>query len=63
MPAAVDRMILRMAERAFYLWVEGVCLDEENQAFEKEDSPFGIARARCSRPIARRWCGVHRARP
>jgi hypothetical protein len=35
-----DRMILRMAERAFYLWVEGVCLDEENQAFEKEDSPF-----------------------
>ncbi len=38
--AAVDRMILRMAERAFYLWVEGVCLDEENQAFEKEDSPF-----------------------
>lgn len=38
--AAADRMILRMAERAFYLWVEGVCLDEENQAFEKEDSPF-----------------------
>ncbi|MBJ18794.1 MAG: hypothetical protein GY910_03995 [bacterium] len=37
---AVDRMILRMAERAFYLWLEGVCLDEENQAFEKEDSPF-----------------------
>lgn len=40
-PEAVDRMILRMAERAFYLWVEGVCLDEENQAFEKEDTPFG----------------------
>lgn len=39
-PEAVDRMILRMAERAFYLWVEGVCLDEENQAFEKEDTPF-----------------------
>jgi hypothetical protein len=38
--AAADRMILRMAERAFHLWVEGVCLDEENQAFEKEDSPF-----------------------
>jgi hypothetical protein len=33
-------MILRMAERAFYLWLEGVCLDEDNQAFEKEDSPF-----------------------
>lgn len=37
---ASDRMIVRMAERAFYLWLEGVCLDEENQAFEKEDSPF-----------------------
>ena len=36
----VDRMIVRMAERAFYLWLEGVCLDEDNQAFEKEDSPF-----------------------
>ncbi len=37
---AANRMIVRMAERAFYLWLEGVCLDEENQAFEKEDSPF-----------------------
>jgi hypothetical protein len=37
----VDRMVVRMAERAFYQWVEGVCLDEENQAFEKEDWPFG----------------------
>jgi hypothetical protein len=37
---AVNRMIVRMTERAFYLWLEGVCLDEENQVFEKEDSPF-----------------------
>jgi len=37
---AANRMILRMAERAFYLWLEGVCLEEENKAFEKEDSPF-----------------------
>jgi hypothetical protein len=35
-----DRLIVRMAERAFYLWLEAVCLDEDNQAFEKEDSPF-----------------------
>jgi hypothetical protein len=35
-----DRILLRMAERSFYLWLEGVCLDEENQAFEKDDSPF-----------------------
>jgi hypothetical protein len=39
-PEAVNRMIMRMAERSFYLWLEGVCLDEDNQAFEKEDSPF-----------------------
>jgi hypothetical protein len=39
-PEVVNRMLVRMAERAFYLWIEGVCLDEENQAFEKEDSPF-----------------------
>ena len=37
---AAHRLILRMAERSFYVWLEGVCLDEENQAFEKEDSPF-----------------------
>ncbi len=37
---AVDRMIMRMAERAFFLWIDGVCLDDDNQAFEKEDSPF-----------------------
>jgi len=36
----VDRILVRMAERAFYQWTEGVCLDDENQAFEKEDSPF-----------------------
>ncbi len=40
-PEAVNRMVLRLAERAFYLWLEGVCLDEENAAFEKDDSPFG----------------------
>ena len=38
---AANRLILRMAERSFYVWLEGVCLDEENQAFEKDDSPFG----------------------
>jgi hypothetical protein len=37
---AANRMIVRMAERAFYMWLEAVCLDEENEAFEKEDSPF-----------------------
>ena len=40
-PELVDRIVVRMAERAFYQWVEGVCLEEENEAFEKVDSPFG----------------------
>ena len=39
-PDAVNRSLVRLAERAFYRWLEGVCLDEENRAFEAEDSPF-----------------------
>ncbi|MEE2674062.1 MAG: hypothetical protein VX466_09710 [Myxococcota bacterium] len=52
-PDAVDRMIVRMAERAFYLWLDGVCLDEENQAFEKEDSPFANREDEVLRAIIR----------
>ena len=37
---AVNRTVLRLTERAFYRWLEDVCLDEANQAFEVEDSPF-----------------------
>ena len=36
----VNRTLMRLTERAFYRWVEDVCLDEENQAFEMENSPF-----------------------
>ena len=39
-PEVVNRILVRMAERAFYLWLEEVCLDESNEAFEREDSPF-----------------------
>jgi len=58
----VDRLVVRMTERAFYLWLDGVCLDESNQAFEKEDSPFAdrerevlaaITRGAEPRPIRR----------
>jgi hypothetical protein len=38
--AAVDRCLVRLAERFFYRWLEDVCLDEENEAFDTEDSPF-----------------------
>jgi hypothetical protein len=37
---AIDARITASTERAFYRWVEGVCLDEENVAFEGERSPF-----------------------
>jgi hypothetical protein len=37
----VNRTVVRLAERAFYRWLEDVCLDEDNRAFEGEDSPFG----------------------
>ena len=37
---AVDRSLVRLTERAFYRWLEEVCLDEENLLFEAEDSPF-----------------------
>ncbi len=50
----VDRMIIRMASRAFYQWVEGVCLDEENQAFEKGDSRFADREAEVLDAITRR---------
>ncbi len=39
-PDAIDRTVMGAAERAFYRWLEGVCLDEDNQAFEGESSPF-----------------------
>ncbi len=39
-PEVVNRIVVRMAERAFFRWLEGVCLDEDNEAFEKADSPF-----------------------
>lgn len=37
---AVDRTVMAAAERAFYRWLEDVCLDESNRAFELEGSPF-----------------------
>ena len=39
-PEARAAAILGRAERAFHAWLEEVCLDESNQAFESEDSPF-----------------------
>jgi hypothetical protein len=38
--AAINRCLVRLGERFFYRWLEDVCLDTENGAFENEDSPF-----------------------
>jgi len=40
-PEAVNRCLVRLSERAFYRWLEDVCLDESNGAFGIEGSPFG----------------------
>lgn len=53
-PEAVNRMVVRMAERAFFLWLDGICLDEGNQAFEKEDSPFDSREAEVVEAICHR---------
>lgn len=37
---AGDELLLELAARAFHEWLEDTCLDEANQAFEGEDSPF-----------------------
>jgi hypothetical protein len=36
----VDRWLVGMAERAFFRWLEEVCLDESNAAFEVQETPF-----------------------
>jgi len=52
----VNRIVVRMAERAFYLWLDGVCLDEENKAFEKEDSPFADRETEVLAAITQEGC-------
>lgn len=60
--AAVNRTVMRNVERAFFLWVERTCLEEENQAFEKEDSPFASREAEVLRAISvREDCAIERA--
>jgi hypothetical protein len=39
-PEAVNRCLMRLSERAFYRWLEDICLDEDNRAFEVEETPF-----------------------
>jgi len=52
-PGAVNRYLVRLAERAFYDWVEDVCLETENTAFEVEGSPFEDREIEMLRAIGR----------
>jgi hypothetical protein len=57
---AVNRCLVRLAERAFYRWIEDVCLDESNRAFEVADTPFDDRETEVRRAIGA--AGVVRAR-
>jgi len=60
---AIDRTVMAVAERAFYRWLEGVCLDETNRAFEVEGSPFDDRAREVLRAVAADGDGpVSRAR-
>jgi hypothetical protein len=52
-PETVNRVLLRLAERAFYRWLEDICLDESNGAFEAENSPFASREAEVRAAISR----------
>lgn len=52
-PDAVNRCLVRLAERAFYRWLEDVCLDESNRAFESEETPFGSRESEVCEAIGR----------
>ncbi|HEY5658845.1 MAG TPA: hypothetical protein VIY27_13730 [Myxococcota bacterium] len=48
----VNRSVVRLAERAFYRWLEDICLDESNRAFEAEGSPFASREIEVRRAIS-----------
>ncbi|MEN8182310.1 MAG: hypothetical protein ABFS46_07225 [Myxococcota bacterium] len=50
---ATDVRVTAAAERAFHRWLDGVCLDEENQAFEGEASPFEDREREVLRAVSR----------
>jgi len=61
--AVVDRSVVQLAERAFYRWLDEVCLDESNGAFEAEDSPFESRELEVMRTIcAGEECELERGR-
>ena len=52
-PERIDPAVMGAAERSWQRWIEGVCLDDQNGAFEAESSPFGERAAEVLRAVAR----------
>jgi hypothetical protein len=48
----VNRCVVRLAERAFYRWLEDGCLNESDRAFEAEGSPFASREVEVRRAIS-----------
>jgi hypothetical protein len=48
----IDSRVVGAAERAYYRWLEDVCLDEENRAFETDLSPFDDREIEVMRAVA-----------
>lgn len=53
----VDRLVMGAAKRAYYRWLEDVCLDESHRAFEGEDSPFDEREVEVLRAMSRQGSG------
>jgi hypothetical protein len=48
----IDSLVVGAAERAYFRWLEDVCLDEENRAFETDLSPFEDREVEVMRAVA-----------
>lgn len=51
-PDLIDRQVVAAAERAYFRWLEDICLDEENRAFETDSSPFDDREVEVMRAVA-----------
>jgi len=58
----IDRQVVGAASRAYFRWLEDVCLDEDNRAFETENSPFADRAAEVLHAVAPGADRANRAR-
>ncbi len=51
-PHRIDHRLVEATERAYFRWLEEICLDEENRAFETDLSPFDDREVEVMRAVA-----------